>query len=234
MLCYHGVTHRPTRHPEDSFGLHVREDRFRGHLEYLRHHYRVISFRDYLRARESKSHLPDYSAVITFDDGYRNFYTAAAPLLESNQLPAVMFLISNRVAQNGLKPQAWRDGDDHDYLSWTEVQELTKRGFEFGSHTCSHPHLPEISAIEVEHELGDSKAAIEHRISIDGLPLAYPYGMTTDDIAARAAALGYSCAFTTERGFNNHTTQLFKLHRILIGDDDDVVAFAARLAGLTR
>jgi hypothetical protein len=58
--------------------------------------------------------------------------------------------------------------------------------------------------------------------------------MTTDEIASRAAALGYSCAFTTDTGFNGQTKQLFKLHRTLIGDDDDVTAFAARVAGVTR
>jgi hypothetical protein len=94
--------------------------------------------------------------------------------------------------------------------------------------------LPEISASEVEQELRDSKTAIEHHIATDGLPLAYPYGITTDEIAARADALGYSCAFTTETGFNNQETQLFKLHRTLIGDDDDTAAFAARVAGLTH
>jgi len=234
VLCYHGVTHRPTRHPDDRFGLNVREDRFRSHLEYLRRNYRVISFRDYLRARDGKLQLPDYSAVITFDDGHRNFYTAAAPLLEKIHMPALMFLISNRVTSNGLKPQAWGDTDDQDYLSWSEVQELTARGFEFGSHTCSHAKLTEILPDQVEDELRDSKTAIEHHVATNGVPLAYPYGMATDDIATRADALGYSCAFTTETGFNNQETQLFKLHRTLIGDDDDVVAFAARVAGLTR
>jgi len=234
VLCYHGVTQRAARHPDDRFGLHVRADRFGTHLDYLQRRYRVISFRDYLCARDRQLQLPNYSAVITFDDGHRNFYTAAAPLLESNQMPAVMFLISNRVVANGERPQAWREGDDQDYLSWAEVQELITRGFEFGSHTCSHEKLPQISPVEVEHELGDSKSAIESHITSDNLPLAYPYGMTTDEIAARAAALGYSCAFTTEAGFNNQSTQLFKLHRTLIGDDDDVAAFAARVAGLTR
>ena len=103
VLCFHGVTKRSERHPEDRFGLQVREDRFLRHLEYLQRHYRVISFRDYLRAREGKSQLPDYSAVITFDDGHRNFYTAAAPLLENHGMPALMFLISNRVIANASK-----------------------------------------------------------------------------------------------------------------------------------
>jgi len=234
VLCYHGVTKRSTRHPDDRFGLHVREDRFRDHLDYLRRHYRVISFRDYLRARAGQFQLPDYAIVITFDDGHRNFYTAAAPLLENHQMPTVMFLISDRVATNGVKSQTWSYSDDQEYLSWNEVRELTTRGFEFGSHTCSHQKLPQISPHKIEHELSDSKRTIEHHVKMDGLPLAYPYGMTNEDIASRAAALGYSCAFTTETGFNNQMTELFKLHRTLIGDDENTPAFAARVAGLTR
>lgn len=234
VLCYHGVTKRSTRHPDDRFGLHVRDDRFRRHLDYLGRHYRVISVRDYLRARDGNGQLPNYSAVITFDDGHRNFYTAAAPLLESHQMRAVMFLISNRVVTDGSRLDAWRENDDQDYLSWDEVRELLSRGFEFGSHTCSHRKLPQIPASEVERELDDSRNEIEHHIALERLPLAYPYGMTSDDIAARAKALGYSCAFTTDTGFNSNTTNLFKLHRTLIGDDDDVPAFAARVAGLTR
>jgi peptidoglycan/xylan/chitin deacetylase (PgdA/CDA1 family) len=234
VLCYHGVTKRSTRHPDDRFGLHVREKRFSAHLDYLQRRYRVISFRDYLRAREGQFELPAYPAIITFDDGHRNFYTAAAPLLETHEMPAVMFLISNRVAANGAKPHTWCDSDDQDYLSWKEVNELTARGFEFGSHTCSHQRLSQIPIEAAEQELRDSKTAIQNNVAIESLPLAYPYGMTSDAIAACADGLGYSCAFTTDKGFNNQTTQLFKLHRTLIGDDDDVPAFAARLAGLTR
>ena len=234
VLCYHGVTKRSTRHPEDRFGLQVREDRFQKQLDYLQRHYRVISFREYLRARAGESQLPNYSAVITFDDGRRNFYTAAAPLLEKQDMRAVMFLISNRVATASSNAQIWEDKDDQDYLSWEEVRQLMARGFEFGSHTCSHRKLPQISPDEAERELGDSKREIEQHITTDGLPVAYPYGMTTDKIAASAAELGYSCAFTTDTGFNNQSTELFKLRRMLIGDDDDVAAFAARVAGLTR
>jgi peptidoglycan/xylan/chitin deacetylase (PgdA/CDA1 family) len=212
----------------------VREDRFRIHLDYLRQYYQVISIPDYLRARAGEFRLPDYSVVITFDDGYRNFYTAAAPVLESYQMTAAMFLISNRVVQNGSKPQQWREEDDQEYVSWKEVGDLIERGFAFGSHTCSHQKLPQLSPDQVEHELRDSKSLIQRHIKTDSLPLAYPYGMTTDQIAARAASDGYACAFTSNSGFNDQYTDAFMLHRTLIGDGDDKAAFAARVAGLTR
>lgn len=234
VLCYHGVTQRSSRAPTDRFGLHVREDRFHQQLEYLLRNYRVISFRDYLQARTEGRALPDYSAVITFDDGYRNFYTAAAQLLESYQMPALMFLISDRIVDDGLRSPEWNETDDQDYLSWVEAAALMKRGFEFGSHTKSHRKLPQLSASDVETELIDSKLAIQTHLGINGLPLAYPYGMTTEAITARAAAVDYVCAFTSATGFNSTATNPFELHRTLIGDDDDPVAFAARVAGLTR
>src|SRR5687768_14113742 len=161
VLCYHGVTQRHARAATDRFGLHVREDHFRTQLDYLLRNYRVIPFRDYLRARVEALKLPDYSAVITFDDGYRNFYTAAAPLLESYKMPALMFLISERVVDDGVRSADWTETDDQEYLSWLEAAELIKRGFEFGSHTRSHRKLPQLSADEVENELIDSKTAIE-------------------------------------------------------------------------
>ena len=114
FICYHGVTQRETRHPDDPFGLHVRQDRFRAHLQYLQKRYRVISLSDYLKATGQNQTLPDFSAVITFDDGYRNFYTAAAPLLQEHNMPAAMFLIVDRVRHNGddaLSPTRKRGGE---------------------------------------------------------------------------------------------------------------------------
>jgi peptidoglycan/xylan/chitin deacetylase (PgdA/CDA1 family) len=236
ILCYHGVTERPTRRPEDAAGLHVRYDRFLAHLEYLRRGYRVISLRDYLTAREAGRELPPYSVVLTFDDGYRNFITAAAPALRRFEMPASVFLITDRV-ENDARSEAnrtWSEADDEAYLSWADVKQLTGDGFEFGSHTCSHPKLPELSPDQIEHELGDARTAIANHLQLDVLSLAYPYGLTSSGIAEKAQTLGYSCALTTETGFNDHGTDLFMLRRTLIGDDDDVASFATRVSGLTR
>ena len=149
-------------------------------------------------------------------------------------MPALMFLISNRVAGDELRPKQWTETDDQNYLSWHEVKELGAKGFEFGSHTCSHQKLPQLSAAEVEHELSDSRTAIQEHLATETLPLAYPYGMANDAVAAGAADVGYICAFTSATGFNDAKTDTFRLHRTLIGDHDDTAAFAARLAGLTR
>jgi peptidoglycan/xylan/chitin deacetylase (PgdA/CDA1 family) len=235
FICYHGVTKRETRRPDDRLALHVREDRFRAHLEYLQKHYRVISLNDYIKASRAKQPLPEYATVITFDDGYRNFYTVAGPLLIEREMPAAMFLIVDRVRQNGeAVATSWADTDDEKYMSWSEIKQLAEKGVEFGSHTCTHRKLTEIPAAEVDTELRQSKEVITRELRVPDLPLAYPYGFTNDSIASVAQSLGYSCAITTETGFNDATTDFFKLRRVLVGDNDDVPAFATRLAGLTR
>src|SRR5215472_13090149 len=73
FLCYHGVTKRPTRSREDPKGLHVNHRRFAAHLDSLNRRYHVISLRDYLLAQRQRRPLPEYSVVLTFDDGFRNF-----------------------------------------------------------------------------------------------------------------------------------------------------------------
>lgn len=235
FICYHGVTERETRHPDDQLGLHVRVDLFRAHLEYLQKHYRVISLNEYIKASREKQPLPEYAAVITFDDGYRNFYTVAGPLLIERKLPAAMFLIVDRVRKNGNAVAAsWADTDDEQYMSWSEIKQLAEKGVEFGSHTCTHQKLTELSSAQVEAELRQSKEAITRELRLQDLPLAYPYGFTNDAIASVAQSLGYSCAITTKSGFNDAATDFFKLRRVLVGANNDVPDFATRLVGLTR
>lgn len=235
ILCYHGVTERAERSSSDPFGLHVRRERFTAHLDYLQRHYHVISLRDYLKARAEGRTLPDYSVVLTFDDGYRNFLTAAAPRLADRKMPASIFIITDRVRSDSNQPEdGWSESDDEAYLSWEEAQALSKEPtIEVGSHTCSHRKLSQLSAEEVERELRASQTLIMEHFGNGSRALAYPYGAYSEAIIKKACALNYTCALTTDFGTNDLQTELFALRRILIGDDDDKVSFAARVAGLT-
>ncbi len=237
ILCYHGVTERTIRSPHDRFGLQVRQDRFATHLDYLQRRFRVISLEEYLTARREGRRLPEYAVVLTFDDGYRNFLTAVAPRLTERQFPVTMFLITDRMRNTSTvttTPQ-WTPQDDETCLSWEEVRDLTRScGVVFGSHTCSHAKLPELSSTDRVHELRDSyNAFAQHHLPSNAVSLAYPYGAYSKAIAAQARVAGYTCALTTEEGVNGEATELFALRRILIGDDDDLPAFAARVSGLT-
>jgi len=235
VLCYHGVTARPSPGPDDPKGLHVNRNRFAAHLAFLDRHYNLISLSDYLNARKSGRRLPNYSAVLTFDDGFRNFLTAAVPLLTERKIPATVFLITDNAGrENGNKRnQKWVPEDDQRYLSWDEARTLKEEhGFEFGSHTCSHSRLLTLSVDDTERELLHSFNDLVANLAVDKPTLSYPKGEYSQLLAADARKLGYACAVTTDRGNNEVDCDLFALGRTLIGDHDDLASLAVRVSGL--
>jgi peptidoglycan/xylan/chitin deacetylase (PgdA/CDA1 family) len=100
VLCYHGFTSRPKGgHPgiENHQGKHLNIKIFKSQMEYVKKHYRVISAEEMLAFYERKDPLPDYSLVITVDDGYESNYTLAFPLLKEKNLPAAIFVTTDFV-----------------------------------------------------------------------------------------------------------------------------------------
>lgn len=226
ILSYHSVVddHDPLR--RDSYKQHLPVDLFRMHLDYLQTNYRVISLSDFLSARRESRRLPDYSVVLTFEDGFEDFYTVAAAQLAQRRLPATAFIITDR-AYGRLPPNG------EAFLSWGQIRELALAGIEIGSHTCSHPRLPDLSPEDVIRELADSRVAIQEHLDPGHIPLSFPHGRTTDSISRLAQSLGYSCAITTVLGPNDRDADIMMLRRTTIASDDDPATFAARVSGLT-
>jgi peptidoglycan/xylan/chitin deacetylase (PgdA/CDA1 family) len=236
FLCYHGVTERPERSSADAKGLHVNHRRFATHLDYLERHYNVISLSEFLSAQRSGRRLADYSVVLTFDDGFRNFLTTAAPMLASRRMPATAFLITDYAKAGSADlagvSQKWTSEDDSTYLSWAEAQLLQKEGFEFGSHTCSHARLLGLPPAESERELLHSLNDLIGKLGVGTAALSYPKGEYSSLLATEARKVGYACAVTTDRGPNEPDHDPFTLGRTLIGDYDDRISFIVRVSGL--
>ena len=226
ILSYHSVVddHDPLRF--DSHKQHLPIHLFREHLDYLKSNYTVITLSEFLSAKRENRRLPNYSLVLTFEDGFEDFYSVAAGQLAQRRLPATVFIITDR-AYGRLPPNG------ESFLSWEQIRELSLAGIEIGSHTCSHPRLPDLSPEDVIRELADSRAAIEEHLGPVRIPLSYPHGQTTESISRLAQSLGYSCAITTVLGPNDRDTDITRLRRTTIASDDDLATFAARVSGLT-
>lgn len=235
FLCYHGVTKHPTRSPNDPKGLHVNHLRFKKHLQFLESHYRVISLSDYIKARADRRSLPPYCVVLTFDDGFRNFLTVAAPLLSKHQMPATVFLVTDNASESSqqILTNEWTADDDRSYLSWKDANYLKeKHKIEFGSHTCSHSGLLTLTLEEAKRELLHSYEQLISNLTVEAPVLSYPKGQYSPVLANEARNVGYAAAVTTDRGRNEADHDLFTLGRTLIGDDDDLPSFAVRVSGL--
>jgi peptidoglycan/xylan/chitin deacetylase (PgdA/CDA1 family) len=226
ILSYHSIVddHDPLR--RDTHKQHLPIHLFSQHLDYLQKHYQVISLKEFVRARRERKPLPDYSIVLTFEDGFEDFYTVAARQLAQRQLPATAFVITDR-AYGRLPPNG------ESFLSWDQIRELASAGVEIGSHTCSHPRLPDLSPEDVIRELADSRVAIKENLGTTDIPLSFPHGRTTDSISHLAQTLGYSCSITTRLGPNDGDADLSQLNRTTIASDDELPTFAARVSGFT-
>ncbi|MDX6575615.1 MAG: hypothetical protein QOE96_1568 [Blastocatellia bacterium] len=226
ILSYHSIIEGDQPAHADPYKQHLPLRLFRQHLDYLQSTCKVISLSDFLKAKRENLRLPDYSVVLTFEDGFEDFYTVAAREFHERKLAAAVFVITDR-AYGHLPPNG------ESFLSWPQVQELAASGIEIGSHTCSHPKLPDIPLEEVRRELADSRSAILEHLSLAHVPLSYPHGCTSESISLLAKSLGYSCAITTTLGPNGRDADVFALTRTTIASDDDLATFAARVSGLT-
>jgi peptidoglycan/xylan/chitin deacetylase (PgdA/CDA1 family) len=235
ILCYHGVTDNSNRYPHNTVGQDIHRDAFAAHLDYLRSRYRIISLDEYLTACSTGATLPDYSVVLTFDDGCRNIATVAASLLAQRAIPYTVFVITDTLSASEVAGPsgAPAESDDARYLSWTEARELERTSLvKFESHTCSHPDLLCVSAEQVARELVSSREAIRANLGRESRILAYPYGHFSEKVAEQAKDAGYLSAITIEDGPNDTHSDLHTLRRMVISNQDQGLLFAARVSGL--
>jgi peptidoglycan/xylan/chitin deacetylase (PgdA/CDA1 family) len=105
------------------------------------------------------------------------------------------------------------------FLSWDELRQLHRLGFEIGSHTTDHCILTRIPAYQLATELIASKQQIEEHLRIPCLSLAYPNGSQADyspSILFAAAQSGYQIGFTTNPGPCRRTESALTLNRVCV------------------
>jgi peptidoglycan/xylan/chitin deacetylase (PgdA/CDA1 family) len=189
VLCYHAIS------DEWPHALAVRPFAFERQLQsLLRRRFRPVGADAAVTGRGRLLH-------VTFDDAYRNVATAV-PILERLRVPATIFA-ATAFADEGrpldvpeLAAEAIAYPGELETMSWDELRGLAERGFEIGSHTVSHPHLPRLTDAEIDRELADSRARCDEELGRPCRFLAYPYGEHDGRVEAAAERAGYEAAFT--------------------------------------
>ena len=159
---------------------------------------------------------PDVDAVaLTFDDGFENFATAAAPVLLAHTAPATVFVIPSCVGSTN----DWEFADSRTIvprlplMSWAQIADVRSQGFDIGGHSQTHRSMKGLEANILDREVTESAASIKERVGAEPVAFAYPYG-DYDDAAVAAVARRYSLACTTNFGLLSDTDEAHALPRL--------------------
>lgn len=232
FLCYHSIA------PEGPTYLTVAAELFERQLAYLRRRgFRSANLRSL--AEVVAGETSDPRAFLTFDDGFRDNFETALPLLRDYGFGAFVFVLPPLVDVGGVFEWPEVADDSRRYpttmrsVTWTMVEEMREGGFEIGSHTLSHARLPQLGETELREELWDSRARIRQRLgSCD--TLAYPFGEWTERVARAAADCGYRYAFSLPTKTGQRTATPLSIPRINVDYRDDERRFALKLSTLGR
>jgi peptidoglycan/xylan/chitin deacetylase (PgdA/CDA1 family) len=205
VLCYHAVSE------EFPASLSVSPDTLRDQLGMLvRGGYRGATFSSSIsQPREGKT------LAVTFDDAYRSVIRLALPILAEYGLPGTVFAPTAYIGAE--RPMRWPGidrwhGTAHEAelipCSWPELELLVDAGWEVGSHTRTHPRLPDLTDGDLATELRESRRECEQRLAAPCRSIAYPYGAVDQRVADAVADAGYSFAAELPGSFRTPSAPL--------------------------
>jgi len=156
----------------------------------------------------NKKNVIQNPVVLTFDDGYEDFYWNALPILKKYNVKATLYVITNFVGRRG----------NPSYLTAEELIEIRDSGLvEIGAHTLDHAYLRGLKADTARNEIIESKAYLENLLGISVPSFAYPFGAFNKETIDIVKAAGFTNAVSVIPGINQSTDNLFYLYRIRPG-----------------
>jgi peptidoglycan/xylan/chitin deacetylase (PgdA/CDA1 family) len=227
VLTYHQV-----QDPAND-GSSVGTSAFRQQMEYLRQRYDVVPLSDAVE-RLARGQTPRRLVSITFDDGYLDNSTTAAPIMHSLGLPATFFVSTDMIGSDKPFPHdAERGRPAQPHMTWDDLRNLARLGFDIGSHTCSHADMGAIPLAQARRELSGSRERLEMELRQPIRMFAFPYGrrrnMRAETIAA--ARREYDVCCSAYGGHNSTPIDAGNVRRIVISSGVSLLAFRALLEG---
>ncbi|MBI2589484.1 polysaccharide deacetylase family protein [Candidatus Berkelbacteria bacterium] len=185
ILTYHYIREINAKQDPAGYRLSVSPVEFARQLDALQQAgFKTVTPREFLAGK-----IDDQSIILSFDDGYRDFYEQVFPALTRRGLKAVIFVISGLL-----------DDQEGRYMRSEQVTEIARAGIEIGSHSVTHTNLETIEGADLQAELLESRFTLEKLVGDRVVSVAYPSGRYDDDTLRMAEFVGYRLGVTTESG----------------------------------
>src|SRR5437899_2957779 len=220
ILMYHGIRNEvESTHP--YYATNTAPEVFTRHMHFLRENgYTPVSLEKALQSLSRNEDTAKY-VVITFDDGFRDFYSSAYPILSEFGFLATVFLATGLIKDPRLR---WNGAV---LMTWAEVRELQTLGIRFGAHTVNHPELEMLDEEQIDREVGQSKQTLEDKLGVSIKSFAYPYAFPehnktlTKRLTEILTTCGYENGVSTAIGRARTSDNPFFLPRLPVNTWDD-------------
>lgn len=204
ILMYHHINFLTPGASKELQDLTVSPETFEKQMMYLfQQNYQPITFGQFFDFLEESGKLPEKSLIITFDDGWKNQYQYAFPVLKKYNFPATFFIVVNQI------------GGDL-FMGWGQLKELLNNGMEIGSHTMTHPNLKKLISSQLTYEIEESKIILEKNLNYQIEVFAYPYGIFDSRITKAVRKANYKMARTTMQSLDQNIKKMYTLNTIQV------------------
>lgn len=207
---------------------------FVSHMNYLsKKGFNVLAVDETVKILKGNGLLPPKAVCITFDDGFRNNYTLAYPVLMEYGFTATFYLATAFIDQDMSFP--WLKQRDYNLpLKWEDVSIMAASGMMFGSHTHTHPKMKDLDRETLQHEIDLSGEILKARLPSVSNTFVCPFGMVGKIQEVLRLVLErskYEAAFLGSFGTAHTGSNFYNLPRITIYGDDSLTVFKQKLAG---
>jgi len=203
VIMYHNIDENV------SSSLSVSPKSFGRQMQFLKNFgYNVISLEELISYIRDRKPLKARTIAITLDDGFKNNYMNAYPVLKEYNLPATIFVIVNNIGKEG-------------FLNWNELQEMSLNNIAIGSHTLNHAYLTSLDLETLNNEVAISKKMLEEKIGKKVNLISYPLGGFNERVRGVVRKAGYLGACATNPGKRYPNNDIYALKRIRISKTSD-------------
>lgn len=202
---------------------------FAAQVDYLyRNGYTLLNVTQLIDAFTGKAALPERPVVLTFDDGYADFYYQALPVLSRYHLTATLYIATGFVGRTSLWLR-WKEETGHPLLTWNQIVEISNSGIECGAHTHSHPKLDTLPLVMARNEIRRSKDLLEQYLGQQVTSFAYPYSYHTSGVRRLVKEAGFTSACAVNDAMCSDKANHFILDRLTVTPNMNICAFEALL-----